>query len=64
MILNVISSLLALLSIGISVRNLWVAKRRAELLQLGSLEEYDRYLSYDQMMWRFWVWDIKKLKRR
>lgn len=63
MILNSISSLLALLSLGIAVRNLWVAKRRAELLQLGSLE-YDRYLSYDQMMWRFWVWDIKKLKRR
>lgn len=22
-----------------------------------------RYLTYEQMMWRFWVWDVEKLRK-
>lgn len=27
-------------------------------------EELDKYLSYNQMLFRFWIWDIEKLKRK
>ncbi len=42
------------------VRNDWVHKVR-----IANIDQprYDELLSYNQMMLRFWVWDILKLKK-
>lgn len=62
------------------VRNQWVYRQRQRLInefyderraQLkkglwpSSNEEWDdHYLSYDEMLYRFWIWDVSKLRRK
>ncbi len=49
------------------VRNNWVYTHRTKILNMGDMgdmTEYDNLLSYKEMMNKFWVWDIEKLKRR
>lgn len=44
------------------VRNQWVFTKRMWIIA-NDLSNYDTYLSYDEMLLRFWVWDISKLKK-
>lgn len=50
-------------------RNDWVLAKRLGVLNdpnlsiYKKLEQYERLISYDQMLWRFWVWDIRKFMR-
>ena len=46
--------------IFIEVRNFWVLKNRIKLIKNSSLS---KYLSYDQMMLKFWIWNVEKLKK-
>ena len=43
-------------------RNEWVYARRVEALDKG-LKEYDKLLSYDEMLNLWWIWEIEKLKK-
>jgi hypothetical protein len=43
-------------------RNIWVYNQRIKLIHT-SFDTYDDYLSYNEMMHKFWVWDIEKLKK-
>jgi len=43
-------------------RNEWVFKKRIAQLDI-SLEEYNKLVSYNEMMYEFWVWDIEKFKK-
>lgn len=44
-------------------RNNWVYNRRTELNRfVDGKHLIKKYISYDAMMLRFWVWDIEKLK--
>lgn len=41
------------------VRNFWVYRARKKLIW----DDHDTYLrlpSYGAMMWRFWVWDVRR----
>ncbi len=46
------------------IRNEWVARKRLWLID-NKWQEYERgdYLGYDQMLHRFWIWDIEKLRK-
>lgn len=45
------------------VRNEWVYRQRIFVLRSeNGLEEFKRLPSYDEMMGRFWVWDVEKFK--
>lgn len=50
------------------VRNAWVYHVRGKILfepgkTMGEqLERYDRLPSYDTMMRRFWIWDVRKFE--
>lgn len=39
-------------------RNEWVYKQQAKLIQFGT---YKNYINYEEMFWRFWIWDIEKM---
>ena len=60
--------MVAISAIGIAIcmfmvyRNNWVHDQRTQLLA-ERLGEYDLYLDYHQMLYRFWIWDIEKLKK-
>lgn len=44
-------------------RNSWVYDRRIELNRFESGEHViRRYLNYQEMLNRWWIWDIEKLK--
>lgn len=59
------------------VRNAWLWRERLKLIERFYAIPTDRrweltakgegwdsdYLTRDQMMWRFWVWDIEKLRK-
>ena len=40
-------------------RNQWVYEWQAKLVQFGT---YKNYIDYDEMFWRFWIWDIEKMR--
>lgn len=66
-------------SIFMLIRNEWVSTKRTNLIdeffdkkiqmiRRGEIPSYDNnwnddYLSYDEMMRKFWVWDIEKLRK-
>ena len=66
-ILGVASFIGLVSSIYMGIRNNWVAKNRRillnETLYTTDFTEYENYLSYKEMMNKFWVWDINKLKK-
>ena len=41
------------------IRNIWVYKNRIKLIG-DNWEAYKKLPSYDQMVFKFWVWDINK----
>ena len=58
-----VSMLFSVSAIYIAIRNQWVFKRRTELNRFdGKLHVITQYVDYDTMMYKFWVWDIEKLK--
>lgn len=46
----------------ILVRNEWVFGACLFIIKT-SPDEYENYLDYDEMMRKFWIWDIEKLKK-
>ncbi len=47
-----------------TIRNEWVYQQRAHLIDTfagGWLVDY--YASYDEMMRKFWIWDIRKFRK-
>jgi hypothetical protein len=50
---------LVLLSI---YRNYWVFKNRNKLL-MSDINIYKKLVSYYQMYWKVWIWDINKFKK-
>ena len=44
-------------------RNEWVRVQRNKLVK-DDMEDYMRLPSYDMMLAQFWIWDIKKFKRK
>jgi len=47
----------------VAYRNKWVFSQRTGLLLAGRHEEYDSLLSYGEMMAKWLVWDIEKLRK-
>lgn len=45
-----------------SFRNQWVSDQRLKIIIRNNLP-LDDYLSYDEMLNRFWIWDISKLTK-
>jgi len=46
-------------------RNRWVYLQRAKLNRFdGDVHAITQYVDYDDMMKKFWVWDIEKLRLR
>lgn len=41
------------------IRNEWVERKRVELIHCD-YSAYLKLVSYDTMMWKFWVWDVYK----
>lgn len=39
------------------IRNNWVYRNRLRLLRTP---DYDRLPSYETMLWRWWVWDVRR----
>jgi hypothetical protein len=54
------------LSILLLIRNKWVSKSRMNVLKNDDIElgliEYTRLQSYDEMIYKFWIWDVEKFK--
>jgi hypothetical protein len=44
-------------------RNNWLYNKRIDLIH-SNYSEYLKLLSYDKMLYKFWCWDIKKMKRK
>jgi hypothetical protein len=66
MFITIVLGVLIFVGAVISVlmfRNHWVYNKRMDLLH-SNYAEYLKLLSYDKMLYKFWVWDIKKLKRK
>ena len=40
-------------------RNMWVYRRQCEI----GYKNAHKYLSYEGMLFKFWVWDVEKLKK-
>lgn len=43
-------------------RNNWVYSVRDKLL-VNDIEEFKKLVSYNQMYWKVWIWDINKFKK-
>lgn len=58
--------LLSILSIGLVLlsmyRNYWVFENRNKLL-MSDINEFKKLVSYNQMYWKVWIWDINKFKK-
>lgn len=49
-----------IINILFAIRNEWVCRQRLKMLEAG---EYNRLPSYDEIMDKWWVWDINKLRK-
>lgn len=58
-VLILVSVILFFIAIFILIRNEWVYKNRIKLIN-DDWESFKKLPSYDQMMFKFWVWDINK----
>ena len=55
---------LFLIPVLIFVRNEWVFRKRRPLNRFeNGIHIIDQYISYDQMMCKFWIWNIEKLRK-
>jgi len=57
--MNIIIWSLFVGGILLALRNIWVYKKRTQLLYDDMLL-YDLLPSYNKMMFQFWIWDIKR----
>lgn len=58
-LLSILSNGLVLLSM---YRNYWVFENRNKLLT-SDINEFKKLVSYNQMYWKVWIWDINKFKK-
>jgi len=59
-----ISIALAIISLVMSIRNMWLLDRYTEINRFENGVHLIRgYVGYETAMWRFWVWDMEKLKK-
>ena len=67
MLVIMVGGILILFCIYILFRNIWVYTKRLEInkkcYKEGDWTEYNKLLSYDNMMKKWWCWDITKLVR-
>lgn len=49
----------AVFAVFLLFRNQWVYRQRTHLLW-DDWPLYQRLPSYNSMMWRFWVWDVRR----
>ena len=61
-LLLIIAFIMSIILFVMTIRNNWVFKVRMKLLD-SCREDYDKLMSYDQMMFRFWVWNVNKLNK-
>lgn len=55
---------LFLILVLILVRNEWVFHQRLKLNRFeNGVHVINQYLSYDEMMFRFWIWNIEKMQK-
>lgn len=60
---SIVALCFALFSLGLSIRNLWVIKRRIELNRFeNGIHVIENYADYDTMIRKFWIWDVEKFK--
>jgi uncharacterized membrane protein len=62
-ILIVISALTMVLCKAAMYRNEWVFNQCKKLIN-SNKDLFDRLVSYDEMLSRFWIWDINKFIRK
>lgn len=57
---------LSIVSIIIQIRNNWVYEHRLKLNYFNEdrIHVINMYLDYGEMMARFWIWDIEKLRKQ
>lgn len=55
----ILVSVILFIAVFIEIRNNWVYKNRIKLID-DDWKAYQKLPSYDQMMLRFWVWNINK----
>ena len=54
-----------LISLLFIIRNKWVFSQRSKLNKFeNGIHLIKNYLSYNEMLIRFWIWDIKKLQKK
>lgn len=64
LIVLMIASLVALACCGLMLlRNNWVYRRRIELIETN-YAEYASYLDYQEMLRKWWIWDVEKLRKQ
>ena len=65
MIINCLFLILISFLVLLLIRNNWVYNKRTSLNRFeNNIHLIQQYIDYDEMMFRFWIWDIKKLKKR
>lgn len=55
----ILVSVILFIAVFIEIRNKWVYKNRIKLID-DDWKAYKKLPSYNQMMFKFWVWDINK----
>lgn len=51
-------------------RNEWVYEERMRILyhsgtdSMECLVNYGKLVEYNEMLWKFWVWDVKKFEKK
>ena len=63
-VLSFIALFFAVFGLGVIFRNEWVFKRRIELNRHeNGVHLINEYIGYNEMIHKFWIWDIEKLKK-
>jgi hypothetical protein len=56
---------IASLIVFATYRNHWVFEERQKIIwTIYGDTEIKKYISYGQMMLKFWIWDIQKMRKR
>ena len=63
-VLSFIALFFAFFALGVTIRNEWVFKHRIELNRHeNGVHLINEYIGYNEMIRKFWIWDIEKLKK-
>lgn len=57
--IQLILIVLIFIVVFILIRNEWVYRKRVKILREDS-DKFYRLEDYDEMMYRFWIWDVEK----